>query len=71
MYSSKDGQPFTKMNRWFRHDLHDKLLVYQCKYVQWWDMEYVHKDMVAAIIDVCDGSDADYHARRKLVDIQQ
>lgn len=66
---NRHGQPFTKMNRWFRHDLHDLLLGVSDKYVQWWDMEYVvHQDMVA-IIDVCDGSDADYHARRKLVDI--
>ena len=61
-------QPFTKMDRDTRHEIHDKLLTNSCKYVQWWDMEYVHKDRVAAIIDCCDGSDADYHARRELFD---
>ena len=60
-------QPFTKMDRETRHEIHDKLLTNSCKYVQWWDMEYVHKDRVAAIIDCCDGSDADYHSAKRAI----
>jgi hypothetical protein len=65
---NRHGQPFTKMDRDTRHEIHDKLLLNSDKYVQWWDMEYVHQFGVAAIIDCCDGSDADYHARRELFD---
>jgi len=57
----------SQMDRELRHEIHDLLLACSDLSVQWWDMEYERSQNMCALIDVCDGSDADYHARHSLV----